>query len=232
MPRGPSSLRLSPALRWVLLWTGSLVAVTVIMTFLAGKVTGVEFSPTHFQIRSFSFYEIPLFGLQVTPIERSTRPASVTNYLISQNALQIPPGPPAKWHLVQIQRGFQAPALADAEILTSRLELEGYGDMYWDRWSREHRATAALFWPIVQRLAERELYLILPELFQLAERETEPAVFQQEIDRVLPLAYQQLAEDLFEANQPELARAVLADALRDYPQNSSLQSAAAERADR
>lgn len=201
-----------------LLLGGSMALVTL----LVGKVQGTEFAPSHFSSRTFSFWELPLVHLQVSPIRRAPETLAVTNYLRSQNLVTVPKQAPLHWHLVEIRRGVGLPSPADAEILTSYLELEDSQGPIWKQWSVDHPSAAKVFWPVVQRLAQRELYILLPELFELASRQSNPARLAAEIDRYLRDAYLDLAVDLRAAAHRELAAAVLADAAKDFPDDPQI----------
>lgn len=211
-------------LKLSIITTVGLLLIITLATLVGGKVTGKEFSPTHFQTRSFSFREIPIIRLQVTPITRSSLSSNLTNYLRSQNMLTIPSHPPTDWDLSTIRRGVSKPVLGDAEILTSYLELSSGKGSVWEQWSRDNPQKAKVFWPVIQRLAERELYLMLPELFALADQSSDAATLQSALDQYLPIAYQRLADDLSQADQPLLAKGVLEDALKDYPNNADLKT--------
>jgi hypothetical protein len=206
-----------------------LVAFLGLATWLQGGVQGEEFAPSHFVIRTFSFHEIPLVRLQVTPIRRTDKVNPLTNLLRSRSLVQVPAGPPDPWHLAKLHRGIASPVLADAEILTSILSLGHDGaTLYWQRWSDQHGEAAARFWPIIQKLAERELYVILPELFEIAESETDPDALQEAIERRLRAAYVELAHDLQDAGYSDMAAGVLEDGLRDYPDDQALLAARAQ----
>lgn len=192
-------------------------------TLVSGHVRGREFSPSHFTTRSFRFWEIPLVHLQISPIRRVPEPNNVANYLQAKRHIQIPNNPPALWHLVQLDRGVSSSTFADAEILTSYLELKDADNKFvWEEWSKSYPQAAAIFWPYVQQLAEKELYLLVPPLFALAEQSTEADSLRANIDAWLPNGYLELTQDLLAAQQPLLAENLLRDALQQYPQSSQL----------
>ena len=202
-----------------------LTTVVTIITLVAGRVAGVEFSPTHFTSRSFVFYEIPVVHLQVWPIKRTSQSLPVTNLLRSQNHIQVPKGESDTWHLIEISRGPAEPTLGDAELLVSHMELgssKGTGGAVWETWTRDNPKAAAVFWSVVKRLAERELYLLIPDLFSIAERETDPVKLAQQLDENLRTEYLRMAEDLFEAGQVTFAEDLLEDAASDFPKDHAL----------
>lgn len=206
------------------------IVVTVILcafigliTLMFGRVTGTEFSPTHFTSRSFVLYEIPILHLQVTPITRTSEVVPITNLLVSQNYIQVPKGESDTWHLVEISRGLSTTTPGDSEILFSHMKLaEGSSSPIWETWTRDNPAAAAVLWPKIKTLAERELYILVPELFTIASKETDPQLLSDKIDAYLRNEYHRLAEDLLAAKQPELAASVVADGLKDYPKDQPL----------
>lgn len=201
-----------------------LVLVLFIVIRTQGFVTGYEFSPTHFQQRSFSFYEIPLIHLQITPIKRTGSTPKTATYL-RQNSLITPyPGTPTTWHLVSISRGLTGSTPADANLLMDQLSLSSGGDEYWRKWSIDHPKLAIVLWPVIQKLAQRELYILMPQVFELAQLEQTPETLQEQIDNQLRRQYRGLIEDMQAANRGELAQSLLAEAVQDYPQDADLKT--------
>lgn len=194
-----------------------LVGMVALVTLMLGKVRGREFSPSHFTTRAFSFWELPLLQLQVSPIHRASMVTPVSNHLRSQGLIDVPGNPPSDWHLVEIQRGVSGRTPADAEILISYLDLSGPSGAVWEQWSRRHPEAAKVLWPVIQRLARRELYILIPDIFELASRQTEAQPLAAAIDDHLRDAYLRLATDLREAGRPDLAASVLRDAAADFP---------------
>lgn len=214
--------KLSRRSKLTLLCSTGVIFLISLVTLVTGRVEGTEFAPSNFQMRAFTFWEIPFIRLQVTPISRTPTPLQATNYIISRKAIALPKKGTETWHLVTIQRGLNETTLADAEILTTYLNLKRGSTFFWEQWSRDHWDAAVVFWPVVQKLAQRELYLILPELFELAQKNPVGTDLQIEIDRWLPEAYARLAVDLREAKQGRLAIEVLEDGLSDYPDSKIL----------
>lgn len=208
------------------------IASTILIFFIGGAILmqggvhGTEFSPTHFQTRTFSFREVPLLHLQLTPIRRSAGTANAASYLRAKNLIQVPPGSPIEWHLVRMSRGISTGDPADAEILVKHLSLDVGGDVYWKKWSTAHPELAQVLWPRIQLLAKRELYVLMPDLFELAK--TAPSsteAFTEQLDRLIRESTLRLAADMNEAGRTELARDLLAEGLEDYPNDADLQAA-------
>ncbi len=182
----------------------------------------MEFAPTHFQQREFSFFEIPLFHLQITPIRRSADRLATANYLRVNSLVTTHRGSPTTWHLVSITRGITGATPADAQLLSTQLSLEHGGDQYWRTWSVKHPQHAKVLWPIVQDLALRELYILMPPLFEIAQTEQTPSELQASINARLKREYASLIQDLRGAERNELADQILAEALREYPDEEEL----------
>ncbi len=201
-----------------------LLIVGFIVIRTQGFVSGSEFSPTHFQLRDFSFYEIPLLHLQITPINRSGTTPKTATYL-RQNSL-IPPvaGTPDVWHLVSISRGLTGATPADANLLVEQLRLTDGSDQYWRKWSVDHPEAAKLLWPVVARLAERELYILIPRLMEIAQPLTKPGELESSINEYLKSSYSALIEDLSDAGRDQLAEGLLEEAKTDFPDDDAFHS--------
>ncbi len=182
-----------------------------------GHVTGEEFSPTHFQQRTFAFYEIPLIHVQITPIRRTGSTTETARYLRHESLIQSKPGPPQLWHLVHLDRGMIRSTPADAQLLVTQLSLRPQGGLYWKSWSEQHPDRARVFWPVIQRLAVRELYVLVPTLFEIAQQDLGPQELQQTIDRYLRREYRKLIREMQAADRHELADQLLQEASEDFP---------------
>src|SRR6056297_1818481 len=201
-----------------------LVGLMLFLVILTqGHVSGEEFSPTHFQQRRFSFYEIPLLHLQITPIRRTGTTSNTARYVRQSGMIPTPKGPPSTWHLVSISRGLTGTTPDDAQLLIDQLELDGQNADHWRDWSRQHKPEAKVLWQEIAKLANRELYLLMPPIFELAQQGDSAAQLQQRIDRRLQREYRELILDMRAADRSTLADQLLTEALQDYPQDPSLQ---------
>ncbi|WP_233903197.1 hypothetical protein [Stieleria maiorica] len=192
---------------------------------IKGSVSGTEFAPSHFQTRQFSFYEIPFFHVQITPITRTDTTGPLARQIRAKGWISIVRGKkPSHWHLVSLRRGpTNTPAVAG--LLTDTMQLQDSGGPFWVGWNNDHPNRASVLWPAVQRLAERELYVMLPELFQLARTlpgKDNAGELTAVIDRWLVDQYVMLVKDLRDADRRDLADDLLAEARRDYPASQQL----------
>lgn len=196
-----------------------LVFVLLVVIQTQGNISGTEFSPTHFQQRDFGFYEIPLIHLQISPIRRTSSTPSTAKFLRQKSLVTAPKGQPTDWHLVKISRGIGGTTYADANLLIDQLLLNPDGDLYWKVWTTDHPKLAAVLWPVIQKLAERELYILMPRLFEIAQTDQNPDQLQAAIDNYLVEQYQELIQDMVAADRVELAKQLLAEAKADYPED-------------
>ena len=210
--------------RWVIFVAAVVLSLLVLFVIRTqGYVKGTEFAPTHFQTREFSFYEIPFLHLQITPIWRKGTSYPSITYVRQSSLIPIAKGAPTddQWHLVQISRGLSGTTPADAELLISRFQFYGSSG-YWKQWSIDHPKKAAILWPVVQRLAKRELYVLTPLVFEIAQEENDVAKFALQIDRLLQREYLSIVRDMREAGRDKLAEALLDEAVSEYPDSTDL----------
>jgi len=191
-----------------------------------GFVSGSEFAPSHFVRRSFSFYEIPLVHWQITPIRRTDNTPRAATYIKTKLLKKVPKGTASNWHLVSLRRGISEATNADANFLLAQLEFgdQTKSDPYWIDWSKQNPKQAAVLWPIIQRLAERELYIFIPMVFATADSGgRSPAELQKVIDEQLAEEYVSLISDMREAGKITVAATLLREAVADYPNHPGLQ---------
>ncbi|MCA9138546.1 MAG: hypothetical protein KDB00_17365 [Planctomycetales bacterium] len=201
------------------------IALVAIVVTIKGSVSGSEFAPSHFETRVFSFYEIPFLHIQITPIKRKNTTGPISRQLRAKSWINPPRGQaPTTWHLVELSRGpTGTPAVA--ELLTSELEIRDSTGLVWEQWNLDHPNRAAVLWPVVQRLSERELYVIIPELLLLARTlpgSDDANALSAEIDRWLVGQYAGLVKDLRDAKRTVLADEMLEEAIADYPNSPEL----------
>ena len=158
----------------IVLGLSTLIAVVVLVR---GRVSGIEFSPTHFQTRRFQYHELPGLRLQITPIRRDAVAIDAATYLTQNQFVTVPPGRPTRWDIVRLTRGGIT-LEDDAALLTDLLQIENLPpakpspDPFWQTWSADHPRSAARLWPTVQTLAIKHQYTHLPELLETASANT------------------------------------------------------------
>jgi len=148
----------------LLLGVGLLLVLSV---FWFGHVVGVEFSPDKFTYRAFYYYQIPLVGLQVSPVYRKDATDDLSSYLKKKQLIPRSDQDKPRWHLVRAVETGRTFA-GDAEILHMYLGMERDGTSRWLAWSKKNPKLAAVLWPVVTVAAREHLYAVVPELFELA----------------------------------------------------------------
>jgi hypothetical protein len=191
-------------------------AVLLVATLLFGLHTGEEFSPDTFSRRAFYYYEIPLLGLQVTPIVRKIQTNSFERYLLQNGLVKSGSAGQTRWDLVHAARSGTTTFRGDADILCSYLDaVDSDGTSRWKTWSEKNPKLAAVLWPLVGRAAMEQLYIFIPDLIDLADSGSAPDELQQQLNESLARQYRRLAEIQQQQGDHETAIDLLTEAL-DY----------------
>ncbi|QDV15385.1 hypothetical protein CA51_52990 [Rosistilla oblonga] len=196
-----------------------------LILWLASGVSGREFAPSHFQTRTFNVASVPWIGFQIGSLDHSSVNDATSQYLIANKLINVPATPPKRWDLLEIHRNVSLPHDADASVLTLYLTGRGSHGVDWEQWSKDHPAAAAVFWPFVQQLAIDQLYLMLPQAFDLARQQTDPVELQQALDDYFVAEFPAFAADLAHAGREAEAIAALESAIDRYPQQASFSAA-------
>ncbi|MEX2176175.1 MAG: hypothetical protein WD872_17570 [Pirellulaceae bacterium] len=171
---------------WSVLGLAFAACLVTFATLQFGAVHGVELNPYTFARRSYSFYEVPLIRWQVRGIRREDVASDAVAFLDQQKYVAPAKAAPGVWHVVTASRGIRPPAEGDAEILVRYLDArDAQNNPLWVQWSKEHPKLAGTFWPAVSRLAQEDLYVFVPDLFELAAGATDPLRFQTELNEQL-----------------------------------------------
>jgi hypothetical protein len=197
-----------------------MATVVLVATLLFGLNSGEEFSPGTFTRRSFYYYEIPLLGIQVTPIVREDETGSFERYLVRKGYVKsAAPGDP-RWDLVRAARSGTTTFRGDADILCSYLDaVDSTGSRYWEAWSEEHPKLASVLWPLVAHAANQQLYIFVPELIDLASSASKPDELQRKLRQSLARQYCRLAEVQQNLGDHETAIELLTHALEYAPED-------------
>ena len=232
LPMSSAATARRPWPRWVRVvgWTvlgilgTALTAFVLTVTF--GAVRGTEFSPQLFERRSYSFYELPLTGIQVRGIRRKDETQAAELFITSNKYITLPAaGVREDWHIITGLRGTRQ-SKGDAGILMQYLDAKDGDDYhYWVKWSEEHPKLAAVLWPAVQKLGERELYIFVPDLFDLARSIEDPIKLRQELDRTAAGKLLFLGKRMMDRDDQESARQVLDEAAQLDPGNQEIKEA-------
>jgi hypothetical protein len=211
---------------WGVLGTLSAALVVFIATLWFGAVHGTEFSPQTFERRSYSFHELPLVGIQVTAIQHEDQSSVAETFLTNNKYVKAAPGGTQDWHIVIGSRGTKMFRKGDAAILMQYLDSQDANDYHrWVKWSEDHPNLAKVLWPSVQRLAEDELYVFIPDLFDLAKVIDEPVKLKQALNRTVAAKLLFLARRLQEREEHAEAIKLLDEAATLDPANKELAKA-------
>lgn len=193
-----------------------IVLVYAVLWF--GSVKGEEFSPDSFHRRGFAYFEIPLFGIQITPIRHTDDTEDLEKHLVAAKLLPKPAKPENRWDLVLASIGRRNITQGDARILCQYLDAQNEdGDSIWLKWSEEHVEMAKVLWPPIAKVARQELYSFVPELFVLARSSSTPDQLQQKINQALADKYLLAAETLEALDQKDAAAELFAEVLHHAP---------------
>jgi len=194
-----------------------------IATIAFGGVSGEEFSPDTFARRSFMYYEIPLIGKQVTPVDRDDKTNPLESYLCAQKLVPANKSTKPRWDLVYAQRSAQEVFRGDAAILCAYLDAEDKeGNLYWKTWTEDNPKLAKILWPAITRVAGQRLYLFAPEMLELAKAANAPDSFSRDLDRMLTQKYYHLGVIQQGMGLHETAVELLTEALNYAPNDKNL----------
>jgi hypothetical protein len=195
------------------------------LTFYLGYIQGQEFSPDTFHRREFSYYELPVFGLQVWPISRADCTGPLERFLEDKKliAAKADKAVEVRWDLVFSQRGVGTSsrrlAHSDAQILCYYLDAEdAAGTSVWLKWSEDHGEQARVLWPAVARIARQQLYLFAPDLMCLTHDNPTAAELQTRIAATLAQKYCLLAQTHHALGRHATAVELYDEALAHRPQ--------------
>ena len=119
------------------------------------------------------------------------------------------------WHIVVAARGRRPPRIGDADILVRYLEAQNHaGQPAWVEWSEQNPQLAQALWPAIGRLAQEELYVFVPDFFELARATTDPVLLQKSLNENLAEHLFQLAKRLQQREEQAEAKHLLDEAAR------------------
>lgn len=175
------------------------LAIIFFGTAFFGHVEGDEFAPDTFARRQYSYFELPILHIQVTPVRHVSGPPGFTGPSLRKTLLAskmiATKSPPSRWDLAVSYRHHDVWRTGDALILCRYLDATDSEDhLYWEKWTRDNGPLAKKLWPEVAKLARQELYILIPDLFELGATAKEPAALQRDLNRVLARNYERLAE--------------------------------------
>jgi hypothetical protein len=183
--RSGTRRRISPRVLVVVMSILGFLVIVYFITLLFGSISGEEFAPDTFSRREFSYYQLPVVHIQVTPVRRVVRPHELCQHLV-KNALISTTATESRWDLVAARRGGRRLRDGDALILCRYLDAaDAEGEAYWLTWSNDHPKLAKVLWPKVAQAARDELYTIVPQMFRLAWSLDDPLRLERDLNAIL-----------------------------------------------
>jgi hypothetical protein len=172
---------------------GSLAAMLIAVASYGG-LAGEEFSPDAFKRRSFFTYQIPVVRFQISPVSRTDCTNPLESYLSTSRL--VPPSARgfSRWDLVTSISGSRR-WTGEASILCNYLDQQDEKNNYvWLDWSKENPQLARSLWPRIAEVARRQLYLLVPDLMQLADTAEDAERLSAQASTQLADAYYWLAQ--------------------------------------
>lgn len=180
------------------------VLLTLIMSILLfGSCSGEQFSPEKFRRRTFSFYQIPIAELQITPFVYENSNQALESYLNSKNLVPSAGNAKTQWHVVRFYRNRAETFRGDAAILTSYLDDSNeivFGNRFTTantellNWSRNNPKLAKVFWPYVAYVARDDVYYLAPDLFEIVDEHRDPTTLDRALKEKLLADYHKIAK--------------------------------------
>ena len=167
---------------------------------LFGHVHGEEFCPQKFTVQRFSYYEIPLARIQLTPVVFSPSGrgnAALSRHLRTKRLLGSVASEMLRWDIIHMGGISSNSSQGDAEILVKYLEQPGaVGAESWLDWTqnKKHEEVVSLFWPLIAQLAQERLYVLMPDIFDSARAASSAADFTNRVQAELPARIRRLAD--------------------------------------
>jgi len=225
----------------------STLVVLGLIVVIFGSVSGEEFDPWRFRRQHYQFMQVPIVRWQIRPTRYDdiTGPAEIAiGPIIGAPILpaftvdgEDEPGEendnggkdgaadkvatkniPSRWDLVETRRAGAAPWAGDAKILCDALDTRNHRyDSFWEVWTTKHPAAAKVLWPMVARTAQSRLYILIPDLLDIAAKQKEESKagknkkakavrqFSKDLERVIKSDSLKLANAFLNAKKPEQA---------------------------
>lgn len=189
----------------------ALIAI-IMFVFLFGSVSGEEFNPWTFRRQSYKYVQIPLLRVQIMPTRYKSRTGPAANSIAPILGLAPDPefdeedfgqdeddtnsskpkiavvktqtaNPAGRWDLVTSRRVAAVPWHGEAKILCDLLDMRDHKrNVTWKKWNTDHPKAANVLWPLIARTAQANLYVLIPELLEIATEETNAKKLQAKLE--------------------------------------------------
>lgn len=166
------------------------VAVLIVLAmviYLFGAVYGQEFSPATFTRRDYVYYQIPLMGIQITPVFRSMGTNDLETHLTVNRLVTKSTAKNPRWDTVVVHSlGAPLGEPGDAYLLCAYLDAsDGENDLVWLNWTKKHPKLAKTLWPAVAAAARDRQYVLIPDMIESAMQVGTPDELQRQLDRIV-----------------------------------------------
>ncbi len=162
-----------------------------------GLVEGEEFSPDAFRRRKFSYYQLPMFQLQITPVNRVDVPQDVDEMIAK--AIKAPGinSTSNTWEISKLLLpGGKISWEGESKILCDYLDLKNSEKSWiWEKWADKHPDMAKALWPIVADVARKGMYILIPDILEIAENADNVGELTGRIDEFLAIESEKLGDD-------------------------------------
>lgn len=201
----------------------SAMAMAFFITLLFGRVSGLEFSPDNFETRTFYYWEIPLLGIQVSPIHRNVFSHDLQKHLESSKMITVNTKEAELiWHLAEVTRGSSQNRNDSALLCNYFGVTNSVAEDYWLIWTKKHESSARVLWPAIQEAAKYHLYIFIPEMFALAKTTENANEFKTKLDALLAEKYAFFGKAALELGQNNRAAELFELGLKRDAKNESL----------
>jgi hypothetical protein len=212
-----------PTLTKVLLGIGIALIVLLIgylFTMIFGNVSGTEFAPHSFKTREYHLVRIPLINIQVWPVQRVDEKSALVEHLFvgAKILTEAKKGDP-EFDLVQELAGSRI-IRGDAQYLQKYLVDKSAVE--WLEWTRDHVDLAKVFWPEVQKVANRRMYAAIPEMFHIASQHDSPDALKKALHARVAAHYALIGQAEFEQGEIGPAIVLLEEAKTYAPQDQEI----------
>lgn len=200
--------------------------VLALFTMMFGNVAGTEFAPHNFKTRNYHVLRVPLLNLQVWPVQRVEESSPLVEYLFGKDKIltETKKGE-AEFDLVEELAGART-IRGDARFLQNYLTDTSATE--WLQWSKDHVDLAKVFWPEVQRVANRKMYAAIPEMFHLASQYDAPDALKAALHKHLSAHYMLIGQAEYEQGEVGPAIVLLEEAKSYAPQDFEIEKLLAE----
>jgi len=148
-----------------------IVLIVLVIVVIGGTIvlgtsshSGEQFSPDGFQRRRFSYYEA--FGVRLTATDYFNSTGNLELDLVKKKWITSTGKKPKDKDWVTVTMLTQGTIYkSDAAILIDYLDMSNAtGAIDLDRWSQANPGYAALMWPEIQKAAEGNMYILIPDI--------------------------------------------------------------------